>query len=337
MGLPTLFIGLLPTYTTANMAAPILLIILRIIQGFACGAEFIGSVIYLGEHVPCSKKTFWCSFAWVGSLSGTLLGLLVFTLLTGIMDQGDLNKWGWRIPFILGGFALFVAFWFRRHAQETPEFIAYKNKRPNYLTAVSDIKLFKIEVIAIALMSVQIAVMTYFIIIFLPTYLNVFLNYPKKQAALLTLAMTISILILTPVLSKIIDNAKIKYPIYYASLFNFLLAYPTFRLIESHVHFKLLLGLCVLILMCSSTIITFPPLFLKAAPVNVRFRVISIPYNLVISLFGGTLPLLMSYFIHASNNISFPSYYLMFSSAISFYGSILLIRRISLGGANSSE
>lgn len=178
--------------------------------------------------------------------------------------------------------------------------------------------------IAIALISIQIAVITYLIIIYLPVYLNIFLHYPKEQSTSMGLVMIASLLILIPIVSKLIDCTRSNRLISYVSIFNFCLSYPAFQLLHTSSYLQSMMGLEILVLMCCLTITTFSPIFLQAAPVKVRFRAIAIPYNFIISLCGGTLPLLITYLIHLSNNTYIPAYYLMIASVCAFTGSIIL-------------
>ena len=121
MGLSTGFIGLLPTYSSIGIWAPILLVLLRVLQGLGAGAEFGGASTLLAEHAPKERRGFFCSFAQTGVQIGLVLGTLSF-LLVGLLPDDQLNAWGWRIPFLLGFVMIAVALWVRLRVEESPVF-----------------------------------------------------------------------------------------------------------------------------------------------------------------------------------------------------------------------
>ena len=121
MGLSTGMIGLLPTYESIGIWAPILLVLLRVFQGLGAGAEFGGASTLLAEHAPKERRGFFCSFAQTGVQIGLVLGTLSF-LLVGLLPDDQLNAWGWRVPFLLGFVMIAVALWVRLRVEESPVF-----------------------------------------------------------------------------------------------------------------------------------------------------------------------------------------------------------------------
>jgi MHS family shikimate/dehydroshikimate transporter-like MFS transporter len=121
MGLSTGAIGLLPTYDSIGIWAPILLVVLRIFQGLGAGAEFGGASTLLAEHAPKERRGFYCSFAQTGVQIGLVLGTTSF-LLVQALPAAQLNAWGWRIPFLLGFLLIGIALWVRLRVEESPVF-----------------------------------------------------------------------------------------------------------------------------------------------------------------------------------------------------------------------
>ena len=119
VGVGTFLIGLLPTYETAGIWAPILLVVLRLVQGFGAGAEYGGAVILAVEHAPPGKRGLFGSFAAIGVNIGLLLATGVFALVTQL-PQEDFLAWGWRIPFLLSIILIVVGFYIRAKVSETP-------------------------------------------------------------------------------------------------------------------------------------------------------------------------------------------------------------------------
>ena len=127
MGLGTLVVGLLPTYATIGILAPILLVICRFLQGFAVGGEWGGAVLMALEHAPDNRRAFYASFPQAGVPAGTVLSAGTFALLT-LMPDDDFQAWGWRIPFLASVILVAIGLYIRLKVTESPEFLAVKEK-----------------------------------------------------------------------------------------------------------------------------------------------------------------------------------------------------------------
>nr|WP_314582598.1 MFS transporter [uncultured Pseudomonas sp.] len=125
MGVVTVCIGLLPTYAQIGTAAPVMLIVLRVVQGIAVGGEWGGAVLMAGEHAPKGRRNFFASFAQLGSPAGLILSLLAFSAVTRL-PEADLMSWGWRMPFLASALLLVVGLAIRLGVSESPEFLADK-------------------------------------------------------------------------------------------------------------------------------------------------------------------------------------------------------------------
>lgn len=121
MGAATGLIGLLPTYASIGIWAPVLLVVLRILQGLGAGAEFGGASTLLAEHAPAKRRGFYTSFAQTGVQIGLLAGTVVFLLLASLSDE-DLHTWGWRVPFLVSFVLIGVALYVRLRVEESPVF-----------------------------------------------------------------------------------------------------------------------------------------------------------------------------------------------------------------------
>lgn len=129
MAVPTLMIGLLPTYATAGALAPVLLLALRILQGAAIGGEAPGAWVFVSEHVSPRHRSLACGALSAGLLAGILVGALVAAGLSARLDDAQLLAWGWRVPFLVGGVFGFGALWVRRKLHETPVFTEMRERR----------------------------------------------------------------------------------------------------------------------------------------------------------------------------------------------------------------
>ncbi len=128
MALPTLAIGLLPTYAQVGMLAPLLLLLLRIVQGIAVGGEVPGAWVFVAEHAPPGRTGFACGSLTAGLTAGILIGSLLAAWINARLAPAQLLDWGWRVPFLLGGVFGFVAVWLRRWLSETPVFAEMRER-----------------------------------------------------------------------------------------------------------------------------------------------------------------------------------------------------------------
>ncbi|MBT5541013.1 MAG: MFS transporter, partial [Alphaproteobacteria bacterium] len=128
MALPTAAIGLLPTYATIGALAPILLVCMRILQGFAMGGEYAGTVVSILEHSPNKKRGLYGSLAALSLVSGMLLGSIAGASCEAFLSQEELYTWGWRIPFFLGLVGAIWGMYMRRSLEETGKYLDCKNE-----------------------------------------------------------------------------------------------------------------------------------------------------------------------------------------------------------------
>jgi MFS family permease len=128
MGVATAAVGLLPTYAAIGVAAPILLVGLRILQGLALGGEYGGAAIYVAEHAPPEKRGFYTSFIQAGVIGGFLLSVLVVVVSSTFVDPVQWDAWGWRVPFLFSLLLLAVSLWVRLMLKESPVFQAMKEQ-----------------------------------------------------------------------------------------------------------------------------------------------------------------------------------------------------------------
>ncbi|PBC81111.1 MULTISPECIES: MFS transporter [unclassified Streptomyces] len=124
MGGATFAIGLLPTHATVGSAAPVLLTVLRLVQGFALGGEWGGAVLLVAEHGDARRRGFWASWPQTGAPAGQLLATGVLSVMTAVLSNAAFASWGWRVPFLLSGVLVIVGLWVRLSVDESPVFKA---------------------------------------------------------------------------------------------------------------------------------------------------------------------------------------------------------------------
>ena len=127
MGGATALIGFLPTYATIGIAAPITLLVIRVLQGLALGGEYGGAAVYVAEHVPDNKRGFYTSFIQITATLGLLISLFVSILVQNSMSAEAFRSWGWRLPFILSIFLVAISLYIRLRMRESPIFSQLKS------------------------------------------------------------------------------------------------------------------------------------------------------------------------------------------------------------------
>lgn len=130
MGGATFAMGLLPTYATVGVAAPILLTLLRLVQGFALGGEWGGAVLIVSEHGGAARRGFWASWPQCGAPGGNLLATAVLAILAAVQTDEAFLSWGWRIPFLLSAVLVVIGLWIRLAVTESPVFLAAQQNAP---------------------------------------------------------------------------------------------------------------------------------------------------------------------------------------------------------------
>jgi metabolite-proton symporter len=130
MGGATMLMGVLPTYASVGVLAPVLLTLLRLVQGFALGGEWGGAVLIVSEHGDPARRGFWASWPQAGVPCGNLLATAVLAVLASVQSDADFLAWGWRIPFLLSGVLVVIGLWIRLSVSESPVFLAAQEKAP---------------------------------------------------------------------------------------------------------------------------------------------------------------------------------------------------------------
>ena len=210
MGGATVAIGLLPSYTQAGIIGPILLILMRIIQGFALGGEYGGAAIYVAEHAPADGRgqaTSWIQSSAAFGLFGALIVILLTRLAIG---NAAFDAWGWRIPFLFSGVLLAVSIWMRVKLQESPAFARLKAEGKESKAPFSEAfgQWPNLKLVLIALVGVMFAqgAVWYTSFFYAQTFMERFLKVPPETISLLLLTMTAASAVLYVVFGWLSDR-----------------------------------------------------------------------------------------------------------------------------------
>ncbi|WP_328971897.1 MFS transporter [Streptomyces sp. NBC_00239] len=190
MGGATFAMGLLPTHATVGAAAPVLLTVLRLVQGFALGGEWGGAVLLVSEHGDDRRRGFWASWPQAGAPGGNLLATGVLAILAAVQSDATFLAWGWRIPFLLSGVLVVIGLWIRISVSESPVFLAAQEKAAERAATGAEAKPPVVEVFRTSWRQVLTAIGTrlgenisyYILTAFLLVYVTAHLHLPKSDA-----------------------------------------------------------------------------------------------------------------------------------------------------------
>ena len=195
MGVATLAVGFLPTYATAGIAAPILLLVMRLIQGFALGGEYGGAAVYVAEHAPDKRRGEYTGWVQISASFGLIGALGVIFITRAVMGQDAFNAWGWRIPFYFSAFLLAISLWMRLKLSESPVFKQMQAEGGMSKTPFRDSfgRWANLKIVLLSLFAIMVAqgVVWYTIFFYSQTFMDRILKVESNTATLLVLTATI--------------------------------------------------------------------------------------------------------------------------------------------------
>ncbi|TDD04108.1 MFS transporter [Saccharopolyspora terrae] len=324
----TFVIGLLPTYGTIGIFAPMLLLLCRLLQGFSTGGEYGGAATYIAEYAPDRKRGFWGSWLEFGTLVGFGLGALVPTILILTLDSTSMETWGWRIPFLIAGPLGGVGLYLRSRLEDTPAFKQLENTHQVAKSPLRDlVREWWRQLLILMGIVILINVANYTILTYMETYLSDTLNVPDGQEhqVLVPLLLTVAFMmcIITPI-GALSDRVGRK-PLFISAAICFLvLPVPAFWLIGQGTVLTTILGLALLavghVQLIGPLAATLPAMF----PTKVRYAAFSVGYNISTAVFGGTAPLVNDAVVTNTGNSYFPAFYLMGAALIALVPILLM-------------
>jgi MFS family permease len=325
MAVATLGIAMLPTYASIGYAAPILLLLFRVLQGAAIGGEVPGAWVFTAEHVPERRIGFATGILTSGLCAGILIGSLVATALNTIYTPQEVRDFAWRYPFVLGGLFGLVSFWLRRWLDETPVFEAMR-KRKELAKGIPLKMVVHKHVPAIALS----AVLTWFlaavivtVILMTPTFLQKVYGFTPLEALKANSVATLTLSIGCILSGMFVDRVGAGRFFIAGSVLLAATSYALYTLLFTRP--ELLLPLYGLAGLFVGVIGAVPYVMVRSFPAPVRFSGVSFSYNVAYAVFGGVTPLFVSWAMTIDKLA--PAYYVLFACALAFLAGVYLLRR----------
>ncbi|MEV7503127.1 MFS transporter [Streptomyces sp. NPDC093018] len=323
MAAGTFSIGLIPGYTTIGVAAPVLLLIARMVQGFSTGGEYGGASTFVSEYAPDRRRGFLSSWLDFGTFVGYALGSALVTVLNLALSDAAMLSWGWRVPFLIAGPLGAIGLYIRLRLEESPAFQQQLDEHEKSLAQASVGGEFK-DIIGrhwrelLLCMGIVLLynVTNYMVTGFMPTYLTEDLHHSPTFADLLVLIGMLWIVLLITFIGRLSDRVG-RRPVYAVSAAAMIvLAVPSFLLLMRGGTWLPLLGMLILatLLACfaAPSAATLPALF----PTAVRYAAMGIGFNVAVAAFGGTTPLVTEALVNLTGDRLTPAYYLMLAGAI---------------------
>lgn len=312
--IPTLTIGLLPTYEIIGIAAPIILILCRLLQGLCVGGEYSGASIFVIEYSKRGREAFAGSILCAAGVSGGVLG----TLLGFLATLPFMPSWGWRIPFLIGSVFGLIGFYIRTKIKETPEFTKHKNEKIAKIPLWNVLLKRKRNLCCTMGIGATALIPLYLSSIYMGHLLSTELHLTTSDIMLVNILLNIFIMLLLPFMGNLADRIISKENLMVFSCLMFMvIAYPLFSFLKANLSLQNVI-LCQAIIAILNTAFAAPTMALLSTffPVHERYSGIGFGYALGGALLGGTTPLIivsLENWLHAP---MMPAYYLMSSSIL---------------------
>ena len=326
MAMGTVLIACVPGYATLGVAAPLLVLLGRLLQGFSAGVELGGVSVYLAEIATPGRKGFFVSWQSASQQAAVVFAGLLGVGLNHWLSPEEMGEWGWRIPFLLGCMIVPVIFVIRRSMEETPEFEARKH-HPTLGEIMRSIRLnFGLVLGGMALV-VMTTVSFYLITAYTPTFGKAELHLTDLEALLVTVCIGLSNFFWLPVMGALSDKIGRRPLLLGATLLAILTAYPALSWLVANPSFShLLIVELWLSFLYGSYNGAMVVALTEIMPIEVRTTGFSLAYSLATATFGGFTPAACTYLIHALDNKAAPGLWLTGAAVLGLIATVVLFR-----------
>jgi MHS family proline/betaine transporter-like MFS transporter len=318
-------IAFAPTYAAIGVAAPLIIVIARLLQGFATGGEFASATVFLIESAPAGRRGLYGSWQMVGQCLAALLGALIGALITRTLSPAALDSWGWRVPFLFGLAIGPVGLLIRRYVGETEPFLESRRAAGKQLRIGASLAAHYREALVSMGLVVAGTIQFYVVLLYMPTFAGTELHLPLEQAFLAQAIGLACAILVTPFAGAFSDHVGRK-PVLITSLALYLaLTYPFFSWLHDDPSFGNLLIMQVTL--CTLLGLGMGPFSTAVAeqfPAQVRSTGVAVAYNIAVMLFGGFAQFFVTWLIKATGSPIAPAFYVMFGAACGLVAALFL-------------
>ncbi|MEX3957712.1 MFS transporter [Trinickia sp. EG282A] len=321
----TTLIGLVPTYARIGYWAPLLLTIIRCVQGFSAGGEYAGACAYVMEHAPRRRRAFFGSFVPVSTFSSFASAAVVAYALESSLSSAAMVDWGWRIPFLIAAPIGLIGVYLRVSLHETPAFRALEGRKEvAHAPLMETLHSQSWNILKLGAFISVTALSFYTFTTYFATYLQVVGHLSRGTSLLVTVLALCFAAALCPLAGLFSDLVGRRMTVASTCVFIIASVYPAFSLGGSGDLSHLLLGVALLAIGAVLSGVVTAPLLSEVFATKTRYTASAITYNLAYTIFGGTAPLVATWLISVTGTNLSPAYYLIAVSIFAMIGGLSL-------------
>jgi MHS family proline/betaine transporter-like MFS transporter len=313
MALPTLFLGVLPSYERVGILAPTLLVLVRLVQGLSVGGEFSSSATYLVETAPRARRGLTGSWANIGSMAGSLLGVGAAAAVTNLFDANTLAEWAWRLPFLGGALVGATAIWTRRTLHNSQRFREHHEGRQESSPLLEAFTTNRRETLLALAFSASYGTCYYIAFVYLPEWLAAQDLLARGTALAINTAMMLVVIPAMPLAAVVGDRWMPRRTWIASSLFALaLVAWPLYHwmLASGGSLTSVLVAHGLTFLLLSVPLGSAPALFVELFPECDRLSGYSVAFNVGLGIFGGLTPMIVQLLIATTGVPTVPAFHL---------------------------